>query len=143
MAVTDQGGDAAETTVRPGKRWRGVVIAEGLRDPTVINGLHVVGASISSADQPIDEHGSLGRWHLYWVDVATDQISLIQVHTLHEWYAHFWRDNLLVVVYDNARFDMVRDDPATWAPAIEHGLRQGLRREWLDFPTDDSLGEPS
>ncbi|WP_156994360.1 hypothetical protein [Pseudonocardia acaciae] len=25
--------------------------------------------------------------------------------------------------------------------AVAHGLAQGLRREWLDFPTDESTGE--
>jgi hypothetical protein len=45
------------------------------------------------------------------------------------------------VIYDDARFELVRDDPSTWLPAISHGLGQGLRREWLDFPTDESAGD--
>jgi hypothetical protein len=45
------------------------------------------------------------------------------------------------VIYDDARFELTRDDPSSWGPAISHGLGQGLRAEWLDFPTDDSIGE--
>ena len=133
--------DGAETVAEPADVWHGVVISEGLRDPTLINDLRVVGARISTDDQPVDDHGTLGRWHLYWVDVTPTQIDLLQSGTLHEWYAHFWRGSRLLVVYDDTRFELVRDDRATWTPAIEHGLQQGLRPEWLDFSTDGSTRE--
>jgi hypothetical protein len=129
------------TAAQPGTSWRGVVIAEGLKDPTLINNLHIVQAHISRDEQPIDEDGNLGRWHLYWVDVTTAEINLIQAQTVHGWYAHFWAGDQLIVVYDDARFDMTRDEPSTWQPAIRHGLSQGLLREWLDFPTDDTTGD--
>lgn len=121
-------------------RWRGVVIAEGLDDPALINDLRVARAFITSEGQPLDENGAEGRWHLYWVDVSDEEIDRIQDATRHAWYAHFWRDEQLLVVYDDARFDLRREDQVTWQPAIDHGLGQGLRREWLDFPTDDSAG---
>jgi NTP pyrophosphatase (non-canonical NTP hydrolase) len=124
-----------------GQLWRGVVIAEGLRDPKVINNLHVGRAHITGDDLPLDERGTRGRWHLYWVDLTSEQIDLIQAQTLRGWYAHFWAGSQLVVVYDDARFEMTRDDPAAWEPAIKHGLGQGLRREWLDFPTDETTGD--
>ncbi len=121
-------------------RWRGVVIAEGLRDPALINDLRVTGAFITAEGQPLDEDGTRGRWHLYWAEVRDDEIDRIQAATRHAWYAHFWRDDRLLVVYDDARFSMHRHDPSTWQPAIDHGLAQGLRREWLDFPADDPAG---
>jgi hypothetical protein len=121
-------------------RWRGVVIAEGLRDPAVINDLQVTRAFITGEGLPLDEEGAEGRWHLYWVEVSDDQIDRIQAGTRHGWYAHFWRDDRLLVIYDDARFSMHRHDQATWQPAVDHGLGQGLRAEWLDFPTDDSAG---
>jgi hypothetical protein len=117
-----------------------VVIAEGLNDPTLINSLRVTKAFITDDGQSLDEDGAEGRWYLYWVDVTDDDIDRIQAVTRHVWYAHFWRGEQLVVIYDDARFDMHRFDDATWLPAIDHGLEQGLRREWLDFPTDDSAG---
>jgi hypothetical protein len=100
----------------------------------------VTKAFITSEGQPLDEAGTEGRWHLYWVDVPAAEIDRIQAGTRHAWYAHFWRADELVVVYDEARFSIHRYDQSTWKPALEHGLGQGLRREWPDFPTDSSVG---
>lgn len=121
-------------------RWRGVVIAEGLRDPALVNDLRVVRAVITGDGPPPDSGGAQGRWHLYWVDVTDDEVDRIQAATRHAWYAHFWQGERLRVIYDDARFDVHRHDQSTWPPAVDHGLGQGLRREWLDFPTDDSAG---
>ncbi len=120
--------------------WRGMLIAESLKDPTLINELRVSGARISREELPLDDAGHLGRWHLYWVDVTPEQIEAIREQLKPGWYAHFWAGDRMVVVFDDARFDLDRFDRSGWAPAIEHGLRRGLRREWLDFPTDDSAG---
>jgi hypothetical protein len=43
--------------------WQGIVIAESLHDPTLINTLRVNRAEISSSDQPLDE-GATGRFLL-------------------------------------------------------------------------------
>jgi hypothetical protein len=64
----------------------------------------------------------------------------VQAATRHGWYAHFWDCDHLVVIFDDARFGLARHDQRSWQPAIDHGLGQGFRREWLDFPTDDSAG---
>jgi hypothetical protein len=121
-------------------QWRGVVIAEGLHDPAVLNDFRVSGAFITGEGQHLDEHGAEGRWHLYWVDVPEAGIDRVQAGTRHGWYAHFWQGDRLLVVFDDARFELARHDQRSWQPAIDHGLGQGLRREWLDFPTDDSAG---
>jgi hypothetical protein len=102
--------------------------------------LRVTRAFITGEGQPLDEVGTAGRWHLYWVDVSDDEIGQVQAGTRHGWYAHFWRDDQLLVVYDDARFSMHRHDQVTWQPAVDHGLQQGLRPECLDFPTDASAG---
>lgn len=122
------------------KPWRGVVIAEALHDPALINELQVSGAFITGEGQPLGADDAAGRWHMYWVDVTDKEITRVQVGTRHGWYAHFWQDDRLIVVYADARFELSRRDQLTWQPAIDHGLKQGIRREWLDFPTDDSAG---
>lgn len=122
------------------KLWRGVVIAEALHDPALINDLRVSRAFITRGDQPPGEDGVAGRWHMYWVDVTDEEIARVQAGTRHGWYAHFWQGDRLLVAYDDATFELSRHDQSAWQSAIDHGLGQGLRREWLDFPTDESAG---
>jgi hypothetical protein len=122
------------------KLWRGVVVAEALRDPALINDLRVSRVLITGEGQPLDDDGAVGRWHIYWVDVTDEEITRVQAATGHGWYAHFWQGDRLLVTYADARFELSRHDQSTWQPAIDHGLGQGIRREWLDFPTDDSAG---
>jgi len=70
--------------------WKGVVIAEGLSDPTVINRLSVYKARITKDGIPIDYKGNLGRWHIYYVKCSREEINVLQPYILHGWYAHFW-----------------------------------------------------
>jgi hypothetical protein len=68
------------------------------------------------------------------------QIDQVRAATRRAWYAHFWRGDQLLVVYDDARFTLPRHDLLAWLPVIDHGSGPGLRRDWLDFPTNDSVG---
>ena len=120
--------------------WHGVVVAESLGDPTLLNACPVYRTYISGP-QPLDPTGTLGNWHLYWVRVPSTTIDAIRAALVDGWwYAHFWNADRLRVVFADAEFEVARDDPSTWQPAVEHGLAKGIPREWLDFPTDDSTG---
>jgi hypothetical protein len=57
---------------------RGVVIAEGLKDPTLVNKLQVYRAEITDEGVPIDYEGHTGRWHLYWIHADEETISQVQ-----------------------------------------------------------------
>lgn len=116
-------------------RWHGIVIAESLEDPALINDLTIYGAHIGDEGLPIDYDGGLGRWHTYWVEVSDSDIDLVQRDLLHGWYAHFWRGDDLLVVYDDERFRLSRAAPATWDTARAHGRAQGIPDAELDFLT--------
>jgi hypothetical protein len=117
--------------------FRGVVIAEALKDPTLVNKLRVHRALITDEGAPIDYEGHAGRWHLYWIDADQETISDVQKETKRGWYAHFWDGDRLLVVYDDAIFDLSRRDRSSWLLAIEHGEKQGIPRDDLDFGTED------
>jgi len=118
------------------KDWKGGVIAEGLSDPTVINKLTVYSATISKDDMPIDYEGNLGRWHGYGARCSREEINTLQPYILHGWYAHFWNEEKIIVVYNDKQFELPRDDKSTWREAIEHGRAQGIPEDELDFATD-------
>jgi len=118
------------------KDWKGGVIAEGLSDPTVINKFSVYRASISEDNMPIDYEGNVGRWHGYSVRCSREEISALQPYILPGWYAHFWKGNKIIVVYNDKQFKLDKNDRSTWKIAIEHGKKQGIPEKELDFPTD-------
>ena len=118
------------------KDWKGAIIAEGLGDPTVINRSTVYAASISEDNMPLDYEGNVGRWHIYYVEYSREEIDALQPYILPEWYAHFWNDDTIIVVYYDKQFKLDRKDKSTWKKAIEHGKAQGIPETQLGFPTD-------
>ena len=123
--------------------WNGILIAESLRDPTLINGMAVSRAHITQPVQDSYHSDSPIRWHLYWVSLTEGEIGQLQSQLEHGWYAHFWNQDQILVLYKDKLFKMNKRSKSTWKPAIEHGLGMGIPKEQLDFPTDDSAGNLS
>jgi len=82
----------AQVRSRMTGRWKGVIISEGLEEPSLLNGFDVYRARISKNDQPIDDRGHKERWHLYWVRATDKQIEALSSQIKDGWYAHFWKD---------------------------------------------------
>lgn len=118
------------------KDWKGSIIAEGLSDPTITNKFSIHGASISKDDLPIDYKGNLGRWHGYEVSCSREEIDALQQYISPGWYAHFWKGNRIIVVFNDRQFELDKNDEGTWKGAIEHGKKQGIPKKELDFPTE-------
>jgi hypothetical protein len=106
--------------------YLGIVIEQSLRDPLLIDGFDVVATRRGRA------------WTFHLVSVAPErleqQVAALQAGMVTDdcWYAHFFRGDELAVVYRDAVF-WAGVDPATWAPAVEHGLAHGVPLEQLDF----------
>ena len=105
-------------------------------DPTMINRFAMYRAEITKDGMPIDYEGHLGRWHIYYVVCSEGEINMLQPHILKGWYAHFWKDNRIIVVYSDRKFELLKNDKSTWKEAIEHGRTQGIPDNELGFPTD-------
>ncbi len=118
------------------KDWKGSIIAVGLSDPTIINKYSVYKATIIKDNMPIDYEGNIGRWHGYKVRCSREEINTLQPYILRGWYAHFWNEDKIIVVYNDKQFKLLKDDKSTWREAIEHGRTQGIPENELDFPTD-------
>lgn len=115
------------------KDWKGGMIAEGLSDPTVIDKFSVYEATISENNMPIDYEGNIGRWHGYGARCSREEIDALQPYILPGWYAHFWKEAKIMVVYNDRQFELLKNDKSTWREAIEHGKAQGIPEEELDF----------
>ena len=117
------------------EQLKGCIIGESLVDPTIINRLPIYRVHISAETLKIDDQGRRGRWHLYWFTCDQTEIPAIQQVLKPGWYAHFWRDGLITVIYSDALFEMHADDRSTWTAAVDHGRRHGIPDEQLDFLT--------
>lgn len=115
----------------------GVVIAESLDDPAIINRFTIDKAVISPAfEWPACATGGervVARWHLYRVLCAPDDLAFFQRHIGPGWFAHFWKGNSLTVMFSDGRYQATLDDRSTWAEAIAHGRRHGIPERMLDF----------
>jgi hypothetical protein len=54
-----------------------------------------------------------------------------------KWYAHFWDDIHIYVVFPGKVFKISRNDTSTWQPAIDYGLSLKISSEQLDFIIDE------
>ena len=127
----------AQVRSRMTGRWKGVIISEGLEEPSLLNGFDVYRARISKRDQPIDDRGHKERWHLYWVRATDKQIEALSSQIKDGWYAHFWKDKKkLVAVFRGKKFEFKSRDKSTWNEAVEYGKSVGIPEEQLDFPTN-------
>ena len=106
--------------------YLGIVIEQCLRDPAAAKELRVV-----KTRRP-------RSWVFLLVEVPEHeldhQIRILQANMVSDdtWYAHYFRENELVVVFRDAVFRL-STDPSSWGPAVEHGLASGIPREQLDF----------
>lgn len=116
--------------------WRGVVVSESLRDPTVLNGFSCRKFLITPDTLPLDEPGQVGRWHLYWLETEEVPWDVLEANMKPSWYGHFWKGRELRVIFSGKVFVMDTVDKATWAEAATYGLAQGIPPEQLDFSFD-------
>ena len=107
--------------------YLGIVIEQSLRDPRFLSAVEVV-------HRERDPHGD---WVFVVVRVQRDGASAVfgrlqRALDSGKWYAHFFAGDDLVVVYPDAVF-AVKTDPATWSPAVTHGIGLGIPEAQLDF----------
>lgn len=108
------------------KDYLGIVIEQCLKDPSVEDSL-----------KPIAKK-KLRSWMFLLLSVSEseldDHVKLLQSEMIEDdaWYAHYFRDDELMVVFRDAVF-RVSTDPKTWGGPVEHGVRSGIPLEQLDF----------
>jgi len=117
------------------KDFWGIVVDQSLRSTDYIDELEVIAKR------------ELGSWGMLLVCVSEDdlegQIQALQQNMIDAkedcWYAHFFCDKDLIVVYQDRTYH-ITTDPTTWAAAVQHGLDHGVLSEQLDFEPRTKAG---
>ena len=78
-----------------------------------------------------------GNWGIYGIEIKENHInetvSMVQkAMKVGTWYAHFYNDTDLVVVFRNRVF-RIGTNISTWSKVFEYGKRIGIKVEQLDF----------
>ncbi len=108
--------------------YLGVVIEQSLADRSWLETVEVV----------LREKDPNGEWVFLLVRVpeagSAGAFARLQSALRRDepWYGHFFRGTELVVVFGDDVVT-VTTDPATWGPAIAHGVMLGIPEEQLDF----------
>ena len=110
------------------EKYNGVIIEESLDDNRVINNLEIIRVKISSALKQED------RWHLYTVLISEKNIEKLSQSLKHGWYMHFWKEQRVIAIFKDRKFEFDYNKKETWEPAIKYGLSIGIPKEQLDFP---------
>ena len=106
--------------------YLGIVIQQSLADERWLDSVRV------------EARRQIGSWT--FLLVAASEVELGEqldglrraMQSDQPWYAHYFRDGELIVVFRDETF-RIGGDPQTWAPAVQHGLGLGIPREQLDF----------
>ena len=111
-----------------GGEYHGIIVREGIRDKTIFHRMTMLGTKTGQ------------NWTLLKVGIEAKSISQvireIQPNLLTEngvpYYAHFYNDEELIVVFPEKVFH-VSPDKNSWRDAISYGESLGVPRAELDF----------
>ena len=105
--------------------YKGTIVEESLKDKSLIKKLKVLNSSVE------------GAWHLYTIEVSEKEIEEIS-HSLNaqKWYAHFWKDQKVIVAFKDKIMRFEHSKKETWKPVVDYGLSIGIPKEQLDFPIE-------
>lgn len=107
--------------------YTGIIVAEALKDPTLINNLMVEKVRITEKK----------NFHLYQVKLTMDAIGEISRELKEDWYTHFWREDHLLVIFGGGKeFFLDPKDKASWVEAIAYGISRGFTEDKLVFSTE-------
>ena len=113
--------------------YHGIVLSISQKDKSIFKGLQVIGS----------KKALLGLITFYKIRIDSHQIDNIITNIQgnmarnigpikQEFYAHFYKDTELIIVYRDKSF-RVTTDQATWANAISHGRSLNILGKQLDF----------
>ena len=106
--------------------YHGIIIREGLKEQSILDKMNVVGSKTDD------------EFTLFKVEIDENRLDKIitivqqELKTDPVYYAHFYRDNELIVIFPDKIFRMT-PDKSTWIAAIEHGKSLSIPEEQLDF----------
>lgn len=117
-------------------KWKGIIISESLEEPSLLNEFDVYRARISSRDKLIDDDGTRGRWHQYWVHATDKQIDPSPNPNQKRVVCSFLERSKTSSSFPKEKFEFQAKDKSTWKEIVDCGKSISIPEEQLEFPTN-------
>lgn len=112
--------------------YHAVIDTESLKDPRIINQFSV--AKVIVEFEPNSEANKYH--HVFFVKIQPEEvkqkIQAIAKEMKNGWYAFFWNDQNLYIVYNQKTFAVLVNNP-DYVAAQNYGRSVGIQDEFLDF----------
>ena len=109
------------------EKFKGMIVEESLKDPTLINTFSISKVEISSPS----------HWHIYTVSINEHHILNLQKFIKDgPWYIHFWNDKEVIIIFQKRIFRFVKTDKSSWAQLMNYGKELEIPESQLDFKMD-------
>lgn len=113
-----------------------IIDAASLQNPTILNDFDCVKVTVQH-----EPESSTSKYHfIFSLRIEMDQIdkviSTIQNKMMESWYAFFWNDRILHIVFNTKKFEIQLPDgwsSEVYLAAQQFGKTQNITEEYLDF----------
>src|SRR5437899_8584364 len=113
--------------------WRGVAIAEGLTDNSVIT----QSRTVRTKQEVLEGEEGSGLWHFHFLEVPDSDILRIvseAARTLKpSWYLHLVKDDQMVVVFEGTSFTVAKADTQGIAEVKAYAIANGVHPEQIEL----------
>lgn len=118
------------------QKFYSIIDAASLRNPTILNDLNSVKVTVQH-----EPESSSNPYHFIFIlriddDQIENIISKIQYEMMESWYAFFWSDSTLYIVFNSKKFQISLPDgwsSETYKAAQAFGKTQNIGEAYLDF----------
>lgn len=112
--------------------FNAVIDTESLKDPRLINNFQ-----ISKVKVEYEPNSEVNKYHhVFFVkinpELLNQKIKALAQEIKNGWYAFFWNDQELLIVFNKKSFKVLLDNP-DYSEAQSYGRSVGIQEEFLDL----------
>jgi hypothetical protein len=113
--------------------WRGVLIAEGLKNQAVLEYIHIIKTDF----ERLESEEGLGEFHFHKIevdDILVDKVVEIATRDLKEgWYFHLVKDNKMKVMFTGKCLEVTKGNEAQFDNVKKYGLSLGIHEDQIQL----------
>ena len=119
--------------------FKGFVLSESLKDPTILN-------NFNKDYVKIEHHPETPKmlyWHLFKLNIEDleidDAAEKLANQMKYGWFSHFWNKENIVIVFNDKVFRVPKsyEGSREYKEFTDYAVKNGVEEEYLELPTED------